>query len=65
MGIAFGGAVAIVAMVYLGAGHGEKLNVALRATARWSFLLVLAGIGRQRFSDAVWTAVQSPGATRA
>jgi hypothetical protein len=38
MGIAFGGAVVIVAMVYLGAGHGEKLNVALRATARWSFL---------------------------
>src|SRR5271170_6488200 len=38
MGIAFGGAVAIVAMVYLGAGHGEKLNLALRATARWSFL---------------------------
>ncbi len=38
MGIAFGGAVVIVAIVYLGADHSEKLNIGLKATARWSFL---------------------------
>jgi hypothetical protein len=39
MAAAFTVGLAIVAAVYVGAPHGEKLELALRATARWSFLL--------------------------
>src|SRR5271167_4114745 len=46
MGASFVAALAIVLMIYLGAGHGEKLGLALRATARWSFLWFwLASVG--------------------
>jgi hypothetical protein len=37
MGASFAGAVVIVLAIYLGGGHGEKLGLGLRATARWSF----------------------------
>jgi hypothetical protein len=42
----FGGALVIVLAVYLGGGHGEKLVMGLRATARWSFVWFwLASVG--------------------
>jgi hypothetical protein len=46
MGASLGAALVIVLIIYLGAGHGEKLALALRATARWSFLWFwLASVG--------------------
>jgi hypothetical protein len=46
MGASLSAALAIVLIIYLGAGHGEKLGLALRATARWSFLWFwLASVG--------------------
>src|SRR5271154_2711182 len=39
MGASFAGALVIFLAIYLGGGHGEKLGLGLRATARWSFLL--------------------------
>jgi hypothetical protein len=46
MGASLGAALTIVLIIYLGAGHGENLGLALRATARWSFLWFwLASVG--------------------